>query len=574
MTRRLLALATLALLPLAALPSRASFVASSTNAAGTFTAAADFNTVAVALNDPGTPRKGTVALSATASSDRGIAQVAFQHAPAGGATWTDACVDTVAPYTCDWSTAGHDGLRDLRAVARDAAGYERASLVAARRIDNTAPALTFTHATAVHGTAALAVGATDAGAGVATDGIVLEYRPSGGGAWVEICRRSASGSCAWDTSGLANGAYDLRASATDALGNAATPIVLASRQVDNTPPAPAVAAQPPPDSSGVVTMRIDVTDSGGSGIQQVVFQARQSGTGPWMDVCADTTAPYECSGDTAGFTIPGYGYVQVPDGLYDMRGVAYDGAGNAVPTPTVTFRIDNTRPTVAFTPPLLTGAVTLTASVTETGSGIDSVRIEASQDDGPWTTLCASASCAWNVPAADASWDLRVVARDRAGNEQTTLVANRPGGTRPAAQSVAGVNGGAAGTLDAGDQLVLGFSEAIAPGSVVAGWDGSGPRAITATVAHGAGGDTLSFGGAALGQVALGRDVTATGATFPATLTRSGAQLTVTLGTLASGSVATPATGAATLSWTPAAAATDLVGLPVTASPASGGETL
>ena len=128
MTRRLLALAALAVIPLAAQPSGAGFTAASTSAPSTFTTAADFNTVAVSFADPGSPRTGTVALSATASSDRGIAKVTFQCAPAGGSTWTDACTATAAPYTCDWSTAGVEGTFDLRAVARDTAGYERTAV--------------------------------------------------------------------------------------------------------------------------------------------------------------------------------------------------------------------------------------------------------------------------------------------------------------------------------------------------------------------------------------------------------------------------------------------------------------
>ena len=42
-----------------------------------FVAAADFNTVAVSITDPGTPLRGTVALQATASSERGIERVAL-----------------------------------------------------------------------------------------------------------------------------------------------------------------------------------------------------------------------------------------------------------------------------------------------------------------------------------------------------------------------------------------------------------------------------------------------------------------------------------------------------------------
>ena len=54
-------------------------------------------TVAVSLTDPGTPLRGTVTLAAGAASDRGIASVRFQTAPAGTGTWADACAATSAP---------------------------------------------------------------------------------------------------------------------------------------------------------------------------------------------------------------------------------------------------------------------------------------------------------------------------------------------------------------------------------------------------------------------------------------------------------------------------------------------
>ena len=111
--------------------SGADFTGGSQSPGNTFAAAADFNTVAVSITDPGTPLRGTVALQATASSERGIERVRFQSSPAGAGTWTDVCDDTSAPYTCNWDTAGvADGLRDVRALAVDQAGYQRASLVA------------------------------------------------------------------------------------------------------------------------------------------------------------------------------------------------------------------------------------------------------------------------------------------------------------------------------------------------------------------------------------------------------------------------------------------------------------
>ena len=570
--KRLLGLAALALVPLAAQPSAATFTAASTGAPSSFTAAADFNTVAVALDDPGSPRRGSVALHATASSDRGIAAVAFQAAPAGGGTWTTLCTDTTAPYDCDWATTGaDDGLRDVRAVATDAAGYARTATRTARRIDNTGPALALAHpgGTAVRGTVPVTVTASDAGAGLPADGVVVEVRAAGAPAWTELCRRGGTATCDWATAGLPNGDYELRALAADTLGNAAAPVVLAGRRVDNSAPTSAVQAAPPANARGTVTVTIAAADSGGSGIDRVVFEARPKNTADWYPVCTVTSAPYTCSADSAS-----YG---APDGEYELRGVAYDRSGNQTPSPVVAFRLDNTAPTVSLTPPTLAGTVTLTAGASDAGSGLASVRIETAPDNGTYTTVCVTASCAWAVPATDGLWDLRVVAVDNAGNQRTLDVADRPGGTRPAAASAGLANGGAAGTLDAGDVLTLTFSEPMRPQSLIAGWNGGGAQAVKVRVADGAP-DTLTVRTAndaavvplATG-VAFGADVVpAGGATFDATLQAAGAAgYTVTLGARTAGAVA-PAVAAGTLTWTPAAGALDAIGLPALATPLTG----
>ena len=121
----LTALALLAiLLPIGLGSSEAAFVAQSTNPNQTFSAAASFNTVAVTLTDPGTPLRGVVMLNAVATSSRGMGSVTFETSPAGANTWTTACTASTSPYSCSWDTSTvTDGLRDVRAVATDSAGY-------------------------------------------------------------------------------------------------------------------------------------------------------------------------------------------------------------------------------------------------------------------------------------------------------------------------------------------------------------------------------------------------------------------------------------------------------------------
>ncbi|MFW6146193.1 MAG: hypothetical protein ACOC7R_02550 [Planctomycetota bacterium] len=69
----------------------------------------------------------------------------------------------------------------------------------------------------------------------------LDYRPRGGGVWIRWAKDLSSPKAAWDTRGVADGAYDLRALATDAPGNPPETALRDKRLsraviVDNTPP--------------------------------------------------------------------------------------------------------------------------------------------------------------------------------------------------------------------------------------------------------------------------------------------------------------------------------------------------
>ena len=137
------------------------------------------------LTDPGSPLRGSVPVTATAASDRGITSVVFSTAPAGTGTWTVACTKTVAPYTCTFDTTTvADGLRDVRAVATDSAGYTRTSTVTNRRVDNTAPTATTTDpGSPLTGTVTVAGTAADTG-GSGLASVTHEYR-STTGAWTD-----------------------------------------------------------------------------------------------------------------------------------------------------------------------------------------------------------------------------------------------------------------------------------------------------------------------------------------------------------------------------------------------------
>lgn len=642
--------------------SAATYTAGSANPAASFSTAADFNTVAVSMSDPGTPLRGSVTLSATAASDRGIASVTYQVAPAGSQAWTTACVATTAPYSCSWdTTAVADGSKDLRAVALDDAGYSRTSVVSARYVDNTAPATSLGDpGTPLHGTVSLGGSATDAGTGVTR--VALQYRPSGGGSWTTICssascswstsgvpdglydlrisatdgagntgttvvasrrvdntaptvtltdpgaalggsvtlsstaadsgagvssvryeyRTSPSGSwttactassapfsCSWSTTGVADGSYDLRATATDAAGNATTSAVVSARTVDNGAPTGVTLTNPGTPLQGTVTLSGGASDAG-SGVASVRFQYAPAGTSSWTDACVATTPSYSCSWNTTGAS----------DALYDMRALATDRAGNTTASATVTSRrVDNNGPTVTLADPgqYLHGTVTISATASDP-AGVQSVEFDyRTSPSGTWTTICTAATAPYTCSVAtngvsDGSYDLRALATDTVGHTSTSLVTARTiDNTAPRGTDVQGANGGVAGRVDAGDTLTFTYSEPIAPATIMSGWNGSA-TAVTVNFTKSGSKYGLSVWDAAgttrLGLTSSTQDLqpgqnwVSANTSFNATMAQSGSTVVVTFGSKRSGTIATGVSGTNAMTWTPSTAATDLAGNP------------
>lgn len=121
------------------------FRATSTDAAGnasvsatTVTSTVDNRAASVSVEDPGAFLRGTVAVLANANAPGGVTSVTLQYAPTGTTTWTTICVDTTAPYSCDWDTTKvPSGKYDLRAVLTPVTGAQVVSAtVVGRTVDN------------------------------------------------------------------------------------------------------------------------------------------------------------------------------------------------------------------------------------------------------------------------------------------------------------------------------------------------------------------------------------------------------------------------------------------------------
>ena len=304
--------------------SGADFTATSSSTSS-FSAAADFNTVTVSLTNPGTPLAGTVGLSASALSDRGVASVVFQAAPAGTSDWTTLCTDNVAPYTCSWNTTAiADDTYDLRATATDTAGYSKTSTVVARVVDNYTLTVALTDPGAMSGTESLTATAANASGGIQS--LKIQHRAVGATSWTDVCSGTTNPrTCGLDTTLLPNGGRELRAVVTDLAGHTAQSSMI-TRTVDNTPPTATPSV--PSSGTGTVNMSADAQDDG-SGIAYVAFEAFYMGQ--WYEFCRDTTAPYTCSGDSAA----------VPDGTYSIRVVVENNAGVKTTSSSSSITIDN-----------------------------------------------------------------------------------------------------------------------------------------------------------------------------------------------------------------------------------------
>lgn len=290
------------------------------------------NNVLVVLADPGDVVRGAVALAATVYNAGSLSySLRFEYAPAGTTTWRTVCTATAATPTCSWPTTTYaNGDYDLRAVAIAGSTTHTSAAVVDVTVDNLAPTVSVTDpGTPLSGSRTFTATATDAHSGVAS--VTLQLAPTGSSTWGTLCTVTvAPYSCRVDTTKLPDGAYGLRAVATDVAGNTATSTAVTNRVVDNT-----VSSVSVEDPGAFLTGTVTVAASASStaGVASVRLQHAPAGTSTWTDLCTDTTAPWSCSWDTT----------QVGDGSYDLRAVLTAGNGT-VTTSAVDpgHRVDNT----------------------------------------------------------------------------------------------------------------------------------------------------------------------------------------------------------------------------------------
>jgi hypothetical protein len=284
----------------------------------------------VTLEDPGYQLADTQPLAATADapSGRSVSSVTFQYAPAGTNDWTTIAADPTAPYTAAFVTTSLErGLYDLRAVALDSTGATATSPVLTDRIVNPAGAtarLTIVpvRKTVIRNTITLSAEFTG---GEDIVSARFEYSLAGTREWTPIDASSAAPfDVALDTTALSDGDYAFRVVGSDQAGSFVYSPPLGGFTIDNTPPN---AALRPPGTTltGRVTL-IASAEDGASGVASVRFERAVAGTGTWVPFGSSLVSPYSLVFNTA----------TAPNGLYDLRVVATDMAGNTFASRPVT----------------------------------------------------------------------------------------------------------------------------------------------------------------------------------------------------------------------------------------------
>jgi hypothetical protein len=303
--------------------------------------------------------------------------------------------------------------------------------------DDTAPSVAWSAPAAnqwVRGTVSLEAGGGDTWSGI--DHYAFSPAPA--------TITTTSGSAAFDTTSVPDGSRTLGVTSVDRAGNQSATQTRTIR-IDNTPPA--VTLDTPIASTlvpGQLALAASANDAG-SGVSQVRFELRASG-GSWQALGSDSDAPFSLTAPAA-----------VADGSYDVRAVATDALGNEAASPATAVVIDRTPPSAALDalPATVSGTVALSASASDALSGVARVSFQyAPAGSGSWTTIWAVDSAPWSArfatsQVADGAYDLRVVARDLAGNELASAL--RTVTIHNELQAVVGVQGpvGATGATGA-----------------------------------------------------------------------------------------------------------------------------
>lgn len=238
----------------------------------------------------------------------------------------------------------------------------------------------------------------------------------------------------------ANGSYQVLGRVFDVAGNSLD----SAKQtvtIDNTAPTGTIAA---PAASANLHNTATVTSNSAdasSGVQSATFQRSPSGAGTWTTIATDTVTPYTTSWDTTAVT----------DGLYDLRVVTQDNAGNTFTSGVVTVRVDNTAPTV--------GAPIVTGTLGNNGWYTSNVTVTWPAPTDAGAGIASSTGCgATSITTDTAGQVVTCSATDNAGNTNSNSVTIKRDTAAPTKTAMDMRDTDGDGRVD---QVVLTFNETL-----------------------------------------------------------------------------------------------------------------
>ncbi len=265
----------------------------------------------------------------------------------------------------------------------------------------------------VRDTVTLTADATDGEGPVSS--VALQIQASGSDLWTTLCTdNTAPFTCSWATRSGADGAYAVRARATDGAGNSTTSssvstvvanniLVLLDNPGDLLRSTVPLSARAYNTGLLALTLRIEYVAAGGSN---------------WKTACTGISTSLSCSWNSAS----------TASGDYDFRAVALVGTTTYTSAVATDIQIDNTLPTVTMTDlgTPLRGAITLAATAADTHSGVATVAFQyAASGSSTWLNACTAVDSPWTcrfdtTAVSDGTWSFRAVATDAAGNTATS----------------------------------------------------------------------------------------------------------------------------------------------------------
>ena len=299
------------------------------------------NPAAVSLTRVPDVVRGTVGLGATVTGSNGrTVTSAFQHRVDQATTWTTitgcGAVTGLTP-TCSWTTTGlTSDFYDVRVVSTVGSTTQVSAEQLDVIVDNLAPTVSVAVPSPASGIVQVTATPADDDSGVAS--VDLSYRSTLlgiTGAWTPICTTTASPwRCAWDTTKLGNGTYEVRGVATDVAGNTATSATVTT-QVNNGVASISITSPLGGDrvTGTTTTVTTDYTVPLATSATSVRIEARPTSPSgsAWTTVCTDTTAPFSCDWATAALA----------SGTWDLRATLTYTGGLTATSLLVTVTVDN-----------------------------------------------------------------------------------------------------------------------------------------------------------------------------------------------------------------------------------------